>query len=500
MSTSKVTQYIPPEKITTNIYETFKSWSFSNEDTGSLGIAVGKILSPNPETFGSSVLPISKPGVTVNTNPDGRIAEVLYYRNLYERARHRLENELYLGQTGSYLSIPTAILGEGLRRDSLVIEGSVDGTLISLREKSGLLVDTSINSSSVPPSGKVLAGFNANTLTGSIGASVETSNIVGKIGTGLTISGSIIVGSSVVFESTSSVIVIPHSHELRQTNRDDYSVVVNFNIPVSQSKNSDYVILGSKRSASEISYPFEIRLGNNVDPNRVVASLSSTDTPIQLKSTSLTAGDHFTLFTKSGSNALLYVDGQLAESTPIVTQSLGNLVNNSPIYIGADSKNGQNFSGSIERLTYYRTGLSLTHAQFLSGTGSNSTYLGTNVVGIVDHAGTVLVNSLNPLYGRLLLGSGDFEYTSLTNFSCSFESTLTINEFIVNVNVKGLSHNYSLNRSFIKKFSEGTQLSPYVTTIGLYDKDYQLMAVGKLSQPMKKVSDVDINLKVQMDI
>ena len=40
---------------------------------------------------------------------------------------------------------------------------------------------------------------------------------------------------------------------------------------------------------------------------------------------------------------------------------------------------------------------------------------------------------------------------------------------------------------------------PYVTTIGLYNKDYQLLAVGKLAQPIQKRDDVDMNFIVRWD-
>ena len=42
-------------------------------------------------------------------------------------------------------------------------------------------------------------------------------------------------------------------------------------------------------------------------------------------------------------------------------------------------------------------------------------------------------------------------------------------------------------------------LSPYATTVGLYNKDYQLVAVGKLGRPLKMRDDVDINIIVRWD-
>ena len=47
-------------------------------------------------------------------------------------------------------------------------------------------------------------------------------------------------------------------------------------------------------------------------------------------------------------------------------------------------------------------------------------------------------------------------------------------------------------------FISGT-LKPYVTTIGLYNKNYELVAVGKLAQPVQKRDDVDMNFVVRWD-
>lgn len=47
-------------------------------------------------------------------------------------------------------------------------------------------------------------------------------------------------------------------------------------------------------------------------------------------------------------------------------------------------------------------------------------------------------------------------------------------------------------------FTSGSVL-PYITTIGLYNSEYQLLAVGKLAQPIQKRRDVDMNFVVRWD-
>ena len=48
-------------------------------------------------------------------------------------------------------------------------------------------------------------------------------------------------------------------------------------------------------------------------------------------------------------------------------------------------------------------------------------------------------------------------------------------------------------------FATGSYFSPYVTTIGLYNESYQLVAVGKLSQPIPISLYVDTTFVVNFD-
>ena len=43
-------------------------------------------------------------------------------------------------------------------------------------------------------------------------------------------------------------------------------------------------------------------------------------------------------------------------------------------------------------------------------------------------------------------------------------------------------------------------MKPYITTIGLYNEAGQLLALGKLAQPIKKRSDVDMNFLIRLDL
>ena len=45
----------------------------------------------------------------------------------------------------------------------------------------------------------------------------------------------------------------------------------------------------------------------------------------------------------------------------------------------------------------------------------------------------------------------------------------------------------------------GSYLAPYITTIGLYDKTGEMVAVAKLPKPIKNLPDYDVNFIVRLD-
>ena len=52
----------------------------------------------------------------------------------------------------------------------------------------------------------------------------------------------------------------------------------------------------------------------------------------------------------------------------------------------------------------------------------------------------------------------------------------------------------------IPELSQSANFSPYITTIGLYDTTGNLVMIGKLGQPIKKRSDVDLNILMRLDL
>jgi hypothetical protein len=103
----------------------------------------------------------------------------------------------------------------------------------------------------------------------------------------------------------------------------------------------------------------------------------------------------------------------------------------------------------------------------------------------------------------------------LDNTTVGFSSSITLYEHQYKCVVRENEFGYSLNPSLLsgsqasaplpgtnyvyKDFATGSYFSPYITTVGLYDNDQNLLAVGKLSVPTKVPMNSDLEIQVAFD-
>jgi hypothetical protein len=96
-----------------------------------------------------------------------------------------------------------------------------------------------------------------------------------------------------------------------------------------------------------------------------------------------------------------------------------------------------------------------------------------------------------------------------TKLTCSFQSHTTIyetqykctlrqNEFTFSQNPTLISG--SSNSGTISDFATGSYFNPYITTVGLYNNNKELLAVAKLSQPLPVTSITDTNIIINLDM
>lgn len=150
----------------------------------------------------------------------------------------------------------------------------------------------------------------------------------------------------------------------------------------------------------------------------------------------------------------------------------------------------------------------------------NIVNVGNKIVGVINYQHGLIVitsdgtpgsNYGSAIYGVDTYGGNDSSYIDAlinsNSVTCSFSSSYTIYETQYKCTIDTSEFNFSLNPSLIMTSTEGTVLdfatgsffNPYVTTVGLYNQAQELLAVGKLSQPLPTTSTTDITVLINID-
>jgi len=161
--------------------------------------------------------------------------------------------------------------------------------------------------------------------------------------------------------------------------------------------------------------------------------------------------------------------------------------------------NGENANGA--GLLYYQAGvlvLSASHSMMRIMSASN------DIVGPFTNTSTA-----NP--GTMLMFLTGANISSSTNAfrhriqEVSFNNTTELNSTIHFCRANHNDFNYSSNPTYLSeskirvKNSSLDQPVSYITSVGLYSSDNELLAVAKLSEPIKKTPDTELTMRVRLD-
>lgn len=131
---------------------------------------------------------------------------------------------------------------------------------------------------------------------------------------------------------------------------------------------------------------------------------------------------------------------------------------------------------------------------------SGSTYIGN----IIYQHGIVILTG-----GERSRANWDTEISTFvtdTNVTCSFSSSYTLYETQYKCTINESEYNYSQNPSVVSG-SDGAPIgyvtssafTPYITTVGLYNDQKDLLAIGKLAQPLAVSKTTDTTVLINMD-
>jgi hypothetical protein len=185
---------------------------------------------------------------------------------------------------------------------------------------------------------------------------------------------------------------------------------------------------------------------------------------------------------------------------------------------------GSNIKGNI----FYDLGLVVVTKDITSGSNYNTFRLNFRSTKTI-YENEIFISVLENEYNFSQNPSAYYEdgakttYVSLTN-PYDITGATTINKIIYSPGIKYVKNKYiandgsssldfripsSINPTIKAGFADydemastdltGSYLAPYITTIGLYDEDLDMVAVAKLPQPIKSLPDYPVNFIIRFD-
>lgn len=399
---------------------------------------------------------------------------------------------LYL--SASILSFPYGKVGEGIKPKSFTF--NVPSTLSLKSDKYGNIYDTAIDTGSFASSLAFYEGFNEYFDTTRI-KSYTYSNVTFVPGIPTTSGTAKSVGYAAKFNGNS---YMQTTFNNTYNTTDDYAI--SFWVSASNASTTSSFILGKVVKEIDTKFPFKIELNAN---SKIVFAVSSDN----LHQTIISSSTNVTQWTnvicqKTGSMIELYIDGTLNSSGSLnnwISKKSVSLNNLNPIQIGSisGSSTTNSLNGCIDELRIYNKALTSTNITSLNNRAeSTSTFLQTANVGTVLHK-----------QGLAIISSPHYKYDNILNlnYTTTHKSTKRVYELNVVTRIPAGDFNMSLNPSLLtadnetyQSFVTGSEFSPYITTVGLYDNHGRLIAIGKLGQAIKKHNDVDMNIVIRIDL
>jgi hypothetical protein len=153
-------------------------------------------------------------------------------------------------------------------------------------------------------------------------------------------------------------------------------------------------------------------------------------------------------------------------------------------------------------LIYYQAGIAVVTASVFSTLLANPPSASFMLPAEATSVG--LAGSLTgSLTGSAISGNCNFLRHRIENVS--FNNTTELNSTVYFCRANHNEFNYSSNQTYVSgsKFVVKTNVNDmpvaYPTSVGLYSADNELMAVGKLSEPLKKDPTTEFTLRVRLD-
>ena len=344
--------------------------------------------------------------------------------------------------------------------------------------------------------------------------------------------------SEINFNGTSSKLKINHDEKFNFNDDNNFSIEFWIN-PKNNLNNNDTVYIIGKSGTktvipsestqpldviAEPQHPFQVYLkkvegitdlilhftrydGNN-------SSITTTNIPLNNKTHIICNYSSSKIFIQKNANKENEIDS-----------SLGICKNNANIYIGSEGGVTNYFSGSLSQIKIYNKSInnvqSINHYNISNGSPYIGNIFYSNGLATLTHPfytikhdvlgiGQMEVDNENQeldifTVGGTDVGGGNSKFIS----NIKFQGSHLIYENEYKCNIDEHEYNNTLNPTVRKlktsqnpdlaDFATGSLFKPYITTVGLYNENNELLVVGKLGQPIRTSNETDTTIILRWD-
>ena len=162
------------------------------------------------------------------------------------------------------------------------------------------------------------------------------------------------------------------------------------------------------------------------------------------------------------------------------------------------------FNGKLDNINIYSRAFNSNQVQAISQSVNGSPYIGN----IFYKSGLATITHPNytlPLSGaKNVLSTAANEINTLQFqgthliYEHEYQCTIQEHEFNLTTNSTALKST-STNPYELDPITSSSFWKPYVTTVGLYNENHELLVVGKLGQPIRMSDETDTTLIVRYD-
>jgi len=487
-------------RATTTKYTAHKNWNFVSES-----FLLNNIKYLRGQYSNLPVAISASSAIGEVQNPDGSYIKNTYinlshlYYTFYDSYGHikypQNSFNRELNKECIIYSIPQSKVGLGIKPGSFNLSVDTPVGTISLQDNENYeLIDLGVDTSYFIKPSTIYLGFNQE-FNSSYKQPYVNNNVTFLPGIK---SPSYTFGYGAYFNGTSSIQVEDNGTAWSNTFNNDFAISFWINISSSISSPSPITII-SKRWDNTLLQTYPFHISYNKTGGSIVFSYANLYETVTIESDPgvYDAFNHI-VCQKTGSTLEIYLNGVI-NNTYVLADDI-SISNNSQIYIGAaNSSNLNPFTGVLDEIRLYNSALTTNEITALNRLqDTDYSALQTNKVGNVFYEDGIIVYT--PLQNELV----DLIYNKFDS-SFSYKSSLDIQQQKYYINIPMEKYNTSTNPTLydgttLRSFATGSDFTPYITSIGLYDSKYNLIGIGKLGSPIAKRNDINLNIEIKFDI